>query len=297
MASEVELAAMRHAITLSALGLGTTSPNPPVGCVILDRHGTVVGAGFHRRKGEAHAEVHALAAAGVAARGGTAVVTLEPCNHVGVTPACRQELIDAGIARVVISVIDPTSRGDGGAAVLGAAGVAVETDVLRDEALAVLGPWLTATVRRRPYLIWAHASDGDHDRAMNDQLVVDLRGRADLVVANKVPDEGIPGGHAAEHFALPGQADVDAGLLQWLSATYTAGARSVLLVGSEHRESLRREMHAVDEVVVAMRRTDPSQALAAVDPQVIPTGFRIIDVSPYSGSLMIRFQQRNQGEV
>lgn len=297
MASEVELAAMRHAITLSALGLGTTSPNPPVGCVILDRHGTVVGAGFHRRKGEAHAEVHALAAAGVAARGGTAVVTLEPCNHVGVTPACRQELIDAGIARVAISVIDPTSRGDGGAAVLAAAGVEVETGVLRDETLAVLGPWLTATARRRPYLIWAHASDNDHDRTMNQQLIFGLRSRADLVVANNVSDEGIPGGHAAEHFALPGQAVVDDGLLQWLSAAYAAGARSVLLVGSEHTEALQREMHAVDEVLVSVCRSDPSQALTAVDPHLIPRGFRLAGVSPESGSLVIRFRQHNQSEA
>jgi diaminohydroxyphosphoribosylaminopyrimidine deaminase/5-amino-6-(5-phosphoribosylamino)uracil reductase len=77
---------MRQAIALSALGLGTTSPNPPVGCVILDAQGLVAGQGFHRRKGEAHAEVNALAAAGNRARGGRAVVTLEPCNHHGATP-------------------------------------------------------------------------------------------------------------------------------------------------------------------------------------------------------------------
>src|SRR4051812_35242695 len=118
MASDAEIAAMRQATVLSALGLGTTSPNPPVGCVILDSQGQIVGIGFHRRKGEAHAEVNALNAAGTAARGGTAVVTLEPCNHDGVTPACRQALLDAGVARVVIGVMDPTSRGDGGAAVL-----------------------------------------------------------------------------------------------------------------------------------------------------------------------------------
>lgn len=297
MASDVELAAMRYAITLSALGLGTASPNPPVGCVILDRHGTVVGAGFHRRKGEAHAEVNALAAAGAAARGGTAVVTLEPCNHVGVTPACRQELIDAGIARVVISLIDPTSRGDGGAAVLTAAGVEVETDVLGDEALAVLGPWLTATVRRRPYLIWAYASDNDHDQTTNEQLVLDLRGRADVVVANRVPVEGIPGGHAAEHFELPSQADVDAGLLPWLSATYTAGARSVLFVGAERTEALQHEMHVIDEVLITARRADPSQALAAVNPHSVPAGFRLIDVALCGGSLVIRFRQPTQGEA
>ncbi|WP_345409925.1 bifunctional diaminohydroxyphosphoribosylaminopyrimidine deaminase/5-amino-6-(5-phosphoribosylamino)uracil reductase RibD [Nonomuraea salmonea] len=113
---------MRRAIALSALGLGTTSPNPSVGCVILDEDGRVVGEGFHRRKGEAHAEGNALAAAGPEARGGTAVVTLEPCNHVGRAPACRALLIEAGIARVVVAVIDPTSRGEGGVAALRQAG-------------------------------------------------------------------------------------------------------------------------------------------------------------------------------
>ncbi len=76
-----ERSAMRQAIALSALGLGTTSPNPPVGCVLLDAEGDIAGQGYHRRKGEAHAEVNALAAAGKRASGGTAVVTLEPCNH------------------------------------------------------------------------------------------------------------------------------------------------------------------------------------------------------------------------
>ncbi|MGH3550222.1 MAG: bifunctional diaminohydroxyphosphoribosylaminopyrimidine deaminase/5-amino-6-(5-phosphoribosylamino)uracil reductase RibD [Pseudonocardiaceae bacterium] len=116
MASAHERDAMRRAIALSAFGLGTASPNPPVGCVVLAANGNFVGEGYHERKGEPHAEAQALAAAGEHARGGTAVVTLEPCNHHGRTPACRQALIEAGIARVIISVIDPTSRGEGGAA-------------------------------------------------------------------------------------------------------------------------------------------------------------------------------------
>lgn len=131
---------MRQAIALSALGLGTTSPNPPVGCVLLDAEGDIAGQGYHRRKGEAHAEVNALAAAGKRASGGTAVVTLEPCNHHGVTPPCHQALIDAGISRVVIAVIDPTSRGVGGASRLQEAGLDVEVGCLADEATLVLDP-------------------------------------------------------------------------------------------------------------------------------------------------------------
>ncbi|WP_328414332.1 bifunctional diaminohydroxyphosphoribosylaminopyrimidine deaminase/5-amino-6-(5-phosphoribosylamino)uracil reductase RibD [Micromonospora sp. NBC_00389] len=291
MASDLELSAMRHAITLSALGLGTTSPNPPVGCVILDQHGTVVGAGFHRRKGEPHAEAHALNAAGGAARGGTAIVTLEPCNHVGVTPACRQELINAGVSRVVIAVMDPTSRGEGGASMLAAAGVEVETDVLRDEALTVLEPWLTATVRRRPYLTWAFAADGGHQSAAEERLLLDLRANADLVIAGKTLDEGIPGGHASAHFALPGDADIDVGLWQWPSAAYEAGVRSLLVVGHEHGAALRPHLHAVDELVVSVPRTDPSQALDVVQSDLIPIGFRLVEVAAHADSLTSRMRR------
>lgn len=290
MASDVELAAMRHAIALSAMGIGTTSPNPPVGCVILNRQNAIVGRGFHRRKGEAHAEVNALAEAGPAARGGTAVVTLEPCNHVGVTPACRQELIDAGIARVVISVIDPTSRGEGGASMLAAAGIEVETDVLRNETLAVLGPWLTATLRRRPYLIWAYALDDDHDNSMTQQLVRDLRARADVVGAQRSPDEGIPDGHAVAHFTLPEHADLDTGLMPWLTAAYAAGARSILLAGCEYAGMLRHEMSAVDELIITVRRTSPSSM-----PNV--AGFEIADVWAGRDSVTVRFRQREPKET
>ena len=95
--------AMRRAIALAARGLGTTSPNPVVGCVLLDADGEVVGEGFHAYAGGPHAEIVALAQAGERARGGTAVVTLEPCNHTGRTGPCAQALIDAGVARVVIA--------------------------------------------------------------------------------------------------------------------------------------------------------------------------------------------------
>jgi diaminohydroxyphosphoribosylaminopyrimidine deaminase/5-amino-6-(5-phosphoribosylamino)uracil reductase len=172
MASELELSAMRRAIALSAFGLGTTSPNPPVGCVILDSAGQIVGEGFHERKGEPHAEAHALAAAGEKAREGTAVVTLEPCNHVGRTPACRQLLLDAGVARVVIAIMDPTSRGEGGAAVLAVGGVAVEAGVLPDEAALILGPWLHAQAVGRPHVTWARMLEGSTSTSVSTSLLV-----------------------------------------------------------------------------------------------------------------------------
>jgi diaminohydroxyphosphoribosylaminopyrimidine deaminase/5-amino-6-(5-phosphoribosylamino)uracil reductase len=158
VASALERDAMRRAIVF---GLGTTSPNPPVGCVILDADGRLVGEGYHERKGEPHAETQALTAAGEHATGGTAVVTLEPCNHHGRTPACRQALIEAGIARIIISIIDPTSRGEGGAAALRNAGIEVEVGVLDDETRLVLGPWLVSLERKRPFVTLAYTVHAD----------------------------------------------------------------------------------------------------------------------------------------
>ncbi len=297
MASNVELAAMRHAIVLSANGLGTTSPNPPVGCVILDYRQQMVGGGFHRRKGEAHAEVNALAAAGRAARGGTAVVTLEPCNHVGVSPACRQELMDAEIARVIIGVPDPTSRGVGGAATLAAAGIDVETGVLADEALTVLGPWLTATRRRRPYLIWAYATESEHSATTEEQLTPGLRGRADILVADKRVAEGVAAGHAPAHFALPPDADLSIDIQRWLTDAYTAGARGILVVGNDYSETLLNNLDTVDEIVVAQPRADPNQATAAIGHLDMPAGFRLVDLASDSRSLTMRFRRYEREET
>ncbi|MFG3702759.1 bifunctional diaminohydroxyphosphoribosylaminopyrimidine deaminase/5-amino-6-(5-phosphoribosylamino)uracil reductase RibD [Micromonospora sp. NPDC047620] len=288
MASDVELAAMRQAIALSSFGLGTASPNPPVGCVILDRHGVAVGAGYHRRKGEAHAEVNALKAAGAAARGGTAVVTLEPCNHTGVTPACRQELINAGITRVVISVIDPTSRGDGGAAVLAAHGIDVETNVLPNETLTVLGPWLTATRRRRPHLTWAYALNNKDSGHINDQLAADLRSRADLMLSGKALEEGTPGGHAPEHFTLPGDPSGD--LHQWISTCYAAGSRVILAIGADSN-GLHDNLDCVDEIVVAVGKAPPTSGLAAATVDLTPAGFELADISPSSTGMRIRLRR------
>eukprot|EP00798_Chlamydomonas_sp_ICE-L_P001532 gene1532-32909_t len=97
---------MRQALELAKQGLGQTYPNPAVGCVVV-KDGQVVGEGYHPKAGMPHAEVYALQAAGNAAKGATAFVTLEPCNHYGRTPPCSKALVDAGVARVVVGVVDP----------------------------------------------------------------------------------------------------------------------------------------------------------------------------------------------
>ncbi|MFE6688960.1 bifunctional diaminohydroxyphosphoribosylaminopyrimidine deaminase/5-amino-6-(5-phosphoribosylamino)uracil reductase RibD [Streptomyces sp. NPDC057743] len=152
---------MRRAIELAARGLGHTSPNPVVGCVVLDSAGGIVGEGWHQRAGGPHAEVHALRAAGERARGGTALVTLEPCNHTGRTGPCAQALIDAGIARVVYAVSDPNPTATGGALTLAEAGVDVEGGLLADEAAAGNEAWLTSVLRGRPFVLWKYAATLD----------------------------------------------------------------------------------------------------------------------------------------
>src|SRR5436309_11030024 len=98
---------MDRALLLAARGLGRTSHNPLVGAVVVSPDEIVVGQGFHRRAGEAHAEVYALDMAGARARGSTLYCTLEPCCHVGRTGPCVPRIVDAGVARVVAAVEDP----------------------------------------------------------------------------------------------------------------------------------------------------------------------------------------------
>ena len=160
-AAETLAAAMRRALDLAAAPERPPSPNPRVGCVILDAAGTVVGEGSHRGAGLPHAEVEALAAAGAAARGGTAVVTLEPCHHVGRTGPCTTALLDAGVARVAFSVADPDPVAAGGADALRSAGVEVVDGVLPDEGELLLEAWLHSVRTGRPFVTWKAATTLD----------------------------------------------------------------------------------------------------------------------------------------
>ena len=193
--SPAEYAAMRRAIALGARGLGETSPNPSVGAVVLDAHGEVAAEGRTAPAGGPHAEVRALARAGERARGGTAVVSLEPCDHVGRTGPCTRALLAAGITRVLVGAADPDPVAGGGAATLRAAGVDVRTGVLGEQAVHALRYWLTAVRRGRPYLVWKYAATLDGRSAAADGTsrwitsaparadVHELRGTVDAIIA------------------------------------------------------------------------------------------------------------------
>ena len=145
-------AVMAEAIDLAQHPRAPRGENPRVGCVIVDAGGDVVGRGWHRGAGTDHAEVVALGDAGIRARGGTAVVSLEPCRHTGRTPPCTGALIDAGVIRVVFAQSDPTSTAGGGADVLREAGVDVVSGVLEQQAREVNREWTVAVQRGYPFV-------------------------------------------------------------------------------------------------------------------------------------------------
>ncbi|MEU6290264.1 bifunctional diaminohydroxyphosphoribosylaminopyrimidine deaminase/5-amino-6-(5-phosphoribosylamino)uracil reductase RibD [Streptomyces sp. NPDC046988] len=294
MATSVELAAMRRAVIVSASGLGATSPNPPVGCVILDAEGRIVGEGYHLHKGAAHAEVNALAAAGSRAVGGTAVVTLEPCNHEGLTPACHQALLDAKVERVLIAVLDPTSRGEGGAARLRQAGVDVETHVLEKEALTVLGPWHASLSKKRPILhllVQTDAAGGVLAPASEALAAIELlRPGHDLVIA---PDGSVEEGRAGVHgrgFLVPAAPLPDEPQAV-LAALAEAGARTVLVVGpSKMGEQLLSEV-LVDRLTLLLPVPAPSQAATNARPP-LPDGFVLSQVTRAGEQLIVSAERR-----
>ena len=167
---------MRFALSLAMRGWGRVSPNPLVGCVLL-REGQVVGEGWHPEYGQLHAERMALAQAGTAARGATAVVTLEPCAHHGKQPPCVDALIAAGVARVVIAAPDPNPEAQGGVARLRAAGIPVEIGLMEAEARRLNAPFFHRFADAdRPWVALKLATSSDEMIAPADRSRVQLSG-------------------------------------------------------------------------------------------------------------------------
>ena len=181
---EQVLAAMRVALERAEQVKGSTYPNPPVGAVILAADGSIVGVGATERDGGAHAELRALRAAGERAVGGTAVVTLEPCNHHGRTPPCVDALLAAGVAAVSYAIADPNPIAAGGAQRLRDAGVTVDAGVCAAEvASGPLRQWLHKQRTGRPHVTWKFATSVDGRSAAADgssQWITSEAARADL---------------------------------------------------------------------------------------------------------------------
>lgn len=185
---------MHEALRHAARGRGAVEPNPMVGAVIV-RDGRVVGRGWHQKFGGPHAEIIALADAGDMAQGATLYVTLEPCCHHGKTPPCTKAIINAGIAKVVVAMVDPFEKVAGkGIVQLRTAGIHVAVGICESELLALNRPYLTLLRRGRPYVHakWAMTLDGKIATATGEsqwisgdesrQRVHELRGRMDAII-------------------------------------------------------------------------------------------------------------------
>lgn len=188
-----DISFMKLALRLAEQGRGFVEPNPMVGCVVV-RDGQVIGEGWHRKFGEAHAEVNALAAAGEAA-GSTVFVTLEPCCHVGKTPPCTNALIQANVGRVVVATLDPSEKVAGkGVQTLLDAGVSVDVGVCQKQADRLISPFRKLALQKKPWMIakWAMSLDGkiatrsgDSRWISNEQsrrIVHEIRGQVDAII-------------------------------------------------------------------------------------------------------------------
>lgn len=143
---------MARALRLAERGMYSTRPNPAVGCVIV-KDGNIVGEGWHKKAGGPHAEVVALKQAGEQARGATVYVTLEPCSHWGKTPPCAHALVEAGVARVVVAMVDPNPEVQGqGAMWLRSHGIQVDMGLMTDEAMRLNAGFVKAMVEGVPYV-------------------------------------------------------------------------------------------------------------------------------------------------
>lgn len=249
--------AMLRALALAATPGVPLGPNPRVGCVLLADDGSVIATGYHRGAGSAHAEADALAKVG-AARGATAVVTLEPCNHTGRTGPCAQALIEAGVRRVVFAQPDPNPIATSGSDRLRAAGVEVESGLLLAEATAVNRAWSFGVTAGRPFVTWKSAATLDGYSAAVDgtsQWITGRSSRADAHRLRAIADTVLvgtgtvvfddpaltvrgPDGRPSAHQplrAVMGERDLDTG-----HRIFDSSARTVLLPTRDPQVALDR---------------------------------------------------------
>jgi len=269
---------MAEAVRLGLLHLGQTSTNPSVGCVVV-KDGEIVGRGTTAAGGRPHAEPQALAEAGEEARGATAYVTLEPCSHYGKTPPCANELIAAGVARVVISVTDPDERVSGrGIGMLRDAGIEVDTGVLEEEGRRSLAAYLTRQTKKRPYVTLKLAVSADG--------MIGRRGVGQVAITGPLA--------RAEVQKL--RAETDAILVGIGTAIADDPELTVRIAGQEDRSPVRIVLDpalslpltgklartARDVPVIVVAREDVSPLLAdaeGIPPSVLP------DISPSRGEI------------
>jgi diaminohydroxyphosphoribosylaminopyrimidine deaminase / 5-amino-6-(5-phosphoribosylamino)uracil reductase len=265
---------LARALELAERGRRTAHPNPVVGAVVAAPDGPVVGEGWHERRGEPHAEVHALRAAGDRARGATLVVTLEPCAHHGTTPPCVDAIAAAGVARVVVGSLDPNPEAAGGLARLRAAGVEVQV-IDSFEARRQNEAWRTWVAKRRPFVIYKVAVTLDGRVTVpgsrwvtgeeSRRLVHELRAGIDAVAvgmgtvradAPRLDVRGIPDARQPRRLAADSELELRSGpLAEELATLADAGVQSLLLEGGPTLATAFLEADLVDKLLVFMAPT------------------------------------------
>jgi diaminohydroxyphosphoribosylaminopyrimidine deaminase/5-amino-6-(5-phosphoribosylamino)uracil reductase len=223
------------------------------------------------------------------------VVTLEPCNHHGRTPPCRQALIEAKIRRVVIALTDPTSRGEGGAAALRTAGVDVETGVLAGEARVLLGSWLAALTTRRPVVTWAYVISDEGITVLPDDMddTRALRLNADAVLrADGSVSEAVAGSHGAGVLKLGHRSRGDPA--EVLASLYEGGVRRLLLWGELAMAAPFLAADFIDRIYAYVPDGRPSRKPETILPwPQLPAGFAVIDAARLPGFVRILAQRES----
>ena len=323
-----ELVAISAAIEAGESVRGTTSPNPPVGCAIVSASGALIATGATSPAGGPHAEINALRDAGERARGATAVVTLEPCNHTGRTGPCSQALVEAGIARVVYFTADPNDAAAGGAEYLRSHGVEVDFQPVR---IAALQPWLRSVRHNRPSVTLKFASTLDGFTAATDgtskwitgdearELAHEDRAKLDAIIVGtgtaiaddpsltaRFPD-GTLRGHQPRRVVV-GTREVPEGNLtrlgfeqyatpeEALEALWATGARDVLVEGGATLAASFLELDLVDAVQAYIAPALLGAGRGVLDRAIAGTiadarRFRTTLVRPVGGDVFIEMER------
>lgn len=303
---------LERALELAERGRGTTHPNPVVGAVVV-AGGAVVGEGWHVRRGEPHAEVHALRAAGQQARGATLYVTLEPCNHHGATPPCVDAVIEARITKVVVGALDPNPAGAGGVERLRQAGIEVEV-VDAFAARRQNEAWRTWVARGRPFVTLksAVALDGRvtvpgsrwvtgeesrrrvHElRALSDSVAVGMgtvSADAPRLDARGVPVLRQPRRLAFGRGPLPAGSELElrtGALEDELRALATEGVQSLLLEGGPTLATSFLRAGLVDKLLLFLAPTLSGSGPAWLGDLVGPLALSRLSVEPVGADVLL----------
>jgi diaminohydroxyphosphoribosylaminopyrimidine deaminase/5-amino-6-(5-phosphoribosylamino)uracil reductase len=286
---------MERALELAERGRGYVSPNPMVGAVIV-KDGRVIGEGYHRRFGQAHAEIEALEAATEDVRGATMYVTLEPCCHFGKTPPCSRATIDAGIGKVIIAMEDPNPQvGGKGRAELLEAGIEVESGLLENQARRLNESFIKFATTGLPFVIAKAAMTLDGKiatRTGHSQWITGEQAREHVHWLRAGVDAVIVGS---------GTAEADDPRLTTRTASGNGRDAVRIIVDGDAKTSPDRQMfsiHSTAPTLVAVKMTAPAERKSAL----AAAGAELLEIEPKNdkvdlNALTTKLAERNIASV